>query len=75
MLAIATRTCQKSTLLIYITSLYVSLLEQVLVVIKRLAKEKAEYAKSDAPKLTPSKTNAKELMGWVAATNWTNTGN
>lgn len=29
----------------------------------RLAKEKAEYAKSDAPKLTPSNTNAKELMG------------
>lgn len=32
--------------------------------------EKAEYAKSDAPKLTPSNTNARELMGWVAATNW-----
>lgn len=25
--------------------------------------EKAEYAKSDAPKLTPSNTNAKEFMG------------
>lgn len=25
--------------------------------------EKAEYAKSDAPKLTPSNTNAKEFRG------------
>ena len=48
-------------------------LKQVFIISKidnRLANEKAEYAKSDAPKLTPSKTNAKELMGWVAATNW-----
>jgi hypothetical protein len=29
----------------------------------RLAMEYAEYAKSDAPKLTPSKTKAKALMG------------
>lgn len=28
-----------------------------------LTMEKAEYAKSDAPKLTPSNTNARELMG------------
>ena len=32
--------------------------------------EQAEYAKSDAPKLTPSKTKAKAFIGWVAATNW-----
>lgn len=31
--------------------------------------EYAEYAKSDAPKLTPSNTNDRELMGWVPATN------
>lgn len=35
----------------------------------KVTKEYAEYAKSEAPKLTPSKTNDKELMGWVAATN------
>lgn len=32
--------------------------------------EYAEYAKSDAPKLTPSNTKAKALIGWVPATNW-----
>lgn len=32
--------------------------------------EYAEYTKSEAPKFTPSKTKANELMGWVAATNW-----
>jgi len=32
--------------------------------------EKAEYAKSDAPKLTPSNTKAKQFRGWVSATNW-----
>lgn len=31
--------------------------------------EYAEYAKSDAPKLTPSNTKAKALIGWVPATN------
>ena len=30
---------------------------------KILTMEKAEYAKSDAPKLTPSNTNAKEFRG------------
>lgn len=34
-----------------------------------LAMEYAVYAKSDAPKFIPSKTNAKELSGCVAATN------
>ncbi len=36
----------------------------------KLAKEYAEYAKSDAPKFTPSKTKANELIGCVASTNW-----
>ena len=31
--------------------------------------EYAVYAKSDAPKFTPSKTKAKQLIGWVAAIN------
>lgn len=31
--------------------------------------EYAEYAKSFAPKLTPSNTNANELIGCVPATN------
>ena len=35
-----------------------------------ITKEYAEYAKSDAPKLTPSNTKERELIGCVAATNW-----
>ena len=32
--------------------------------------EYEEYAKSDAPKFTPSNTKAIELIGCVPATNW-----
>ena len=35
----------------------------------KLTNEYAEYAKSDAPKFTPSKTKANEFIGCVAATN------
>jgi hypothetical protein len=35
----------------------------------KLTMEYEEYAKSDAPKFTPSKTKASALMGCVPATN------
>lgn len=36
---------------------------------EELTNEYAEYAKSEAPKFTPSKTNASEFIGCVAAMN------
>lgn len=38
-------------------------------VMECITMEYAEYVKSEAPKLTPSNTNASELIGCVAATN------
>lgn len=49
-----------------------SLVKNRTYIVVGLAMEYAVYAKSDAPKLIPSKTNAKELSGCVAATNWMN---